>query len=286
MNKQKTISCKCLAASLMLVLSLPLQATDLSADDSKFDIWVGWFRADQDSTIRVDSSSFDLGTELNLEDDFGLDKTLNKVFRGGVSWQFAPRHAFSVEYYQFRRNSSSSAARDFKWDDIEVSLGTQVDLQLDIDIFETHYDYSFIKTPKHTLRGSFGLFWTRIDAELDAFGSAQVGVNGEPVSGEASANGTAAGLAPMPVFGLIYDWRFARNWSIGASFDWFDISVDDVSGSLLNWDAGISYQTPWAIYVALNYTSYDFDLTLDTSDWQGEFSWKFSGPQLFLGARF
>jgi hypothetical protein len=269
---------------LLCLVSSNLFGGETAPADPRFELWLGIFRSDQDTRIRVDSKGSGLGTDIDLEDDLGLDDVLNFVVRGGFAWRFQPRHTFSVEYYGFRRDSSSTAQSDFNWEDISVQAGALVDTSLDIDILETHYEYSLIRRSKHDFRASVGLFWTRINAELSAAGEGQVSVLGEPVSGEATAS--AAALAPLPVLGLAYDWEFVHSWYLTSSANWFGISLGGISGRLINWDLGVKYQSPWPLSVGLNYTSYSFDLDIDSDDWQGALEWKFSGPQLFLGATF
>ena len=53
---------------------------------------------DIDSGFRVDSRSLGRGTNIDAEDDLGLDDT-NTVFRGELAWRLARRHQLRAGYF-------------------------------------------------------------------------------------------------------------------------------------------------------------------------------------------
>ena len=75
-----------LSSLVCLTQLLPLTANAQPTDDGeRASIMLGAFITDRDSTTRLDSDEGE-GTEINLEDDLGLESSMSVARLGGYVW--------------------------------------------------------------------------------------------------------------------------------------------------------------------------------------------------------
>ena len=75
-------------------------------DDSSFSLSVGAFLTERNSKARVDSTNGDRGTEVDLEDDLGLDNS-DAVVRVDGFWRFAEKHRIDFSVFDLSRFAST-----------------------------------------------------------------------------------------------------------------------------------------------------------------------------------
>jgi len=96
------------AATLSLVTTMAGASPGFGED--VFTIRAGGYFSDFDTKVRLSGPNG--GDRVNLEDALGLNSN-QTVFRGDMSWRFAPRHRVVVEYVDFRREATGNAERSF-----------------------------------------------------------------------------------------------------------------------------------------------------------------------------
>jgi len=275
--------------TVVALFSLPLVVQAEESIRSGTETWLisgGVFLPEIDTKLRVNNTNIDGGLGVDLEDQLNLD---NRSETGYVDlkWRFFKKHRLGVAWFHLGRDASATATADIEIGDGNViQAGATAFTELDIDIIPFSYAYSFINNDKHELAGFIGLHWTDIDFLIDA--SAWADKDGSGPSGQARL--TAGVGVPLPLFGISYRYNFSRKWTGGLGAGYFSLSLDDddteFSGSLYNIRADTEYWF-WnnvALGAAINF--FEVDLEVKDSDWNGNFEYRYWGPQLYLRARF
>lgn len=242
---------------------------------------LGFFLTSFDTSLRVDNRDIDIGTGIDLENDLGLDDSETIVWTA-ATWRFARRHRLGITYFQLGRDATVTANKDLKVDNEIIPVGATVTTKFDMDVVPIAYTYSFIKTPKHELSGSFGLHWNSINFEIQGAAFIQ--------NAGADGKASAKAAAPMPLFGVRYDYYVTKRWHAGVHAQYFDISISEDTFSFAGSIANVRVSTEYWLYnnfgigAAINYFSLDVDV--DDSEWKGTFDYEYFGPQIYLVARF
>ncbi|MEH6604729.1 MAG: hypothetical protein V7711_04040 [Pseudomonadales bacterium] len=288
MTKYKKLAAIVPATALILGSSF---ASANEAWDNGFDIRLGAMAANNSTSLSFAGENED----IDFEESLGASDDIN-TGRLGIAWRFKDRHSLSLDVYQLNRSNSVVLDEDLDFvitdpddpnSEVPVSIKAQgkISSNLDFKVYDLSYAYSFIQNEQHHLSASVGLYWMDIDFGLGVSGATEVEVDGEPWDGEGDFSTSASIGAPMPLFGVQYDYAISSNWLLGLNARYFGITVDPYSGSISNFELNTVYQ--WEhFYVGAGYTFVDIDIEVDDNDWNGALAWEFDGPSLFIGTRF
>ncbi len=284
-NNIKGSVCLLFGATLLATSSVQAAEDWIKPGEDKIKISLGVFFPSFDTSLRVDNTEIDLGSDINLEDDLGLNSN-ETTFWVGLDWRIASRHRLSLGNFTFSRDASATALKDLEIDNEIIQAGASVSTAFDMSITPIAYSYSFIKKEKHEFAGNLGLHWNDIDLAVAASASASVPGSTETADGQVSADA----IAPMPLIGVRYDYFPAPRWQVGVLAQFFDISISQdtfsFDGSLTNFRVSGEYWiiNHFGLGVAVNYFNIDVDVQDD--DWRGSMEYEYFGPQLYVTGRF
>ncbi len=250
-------------AALVLASTSPVLADDLP----RFSVSVGVFFTDRDSNTRVDADAADAGTDIDLEDDLGFDKSDN-VFRIDAYWRFAERHRIDVSMFDLSRNSTKVIDRDITVGDTTYPIDTELAAELELNIYKADYTWSFLQSGRNFLGVTAGLYIADI-------GTRFVG----PLQVDRESRGITA---PLPVFGLRGAYSFAERWSLRGSAEIFVYEYNEFEGSLYDIFAGIDFAMTDSIALGLGVNSVRMDLGFDDDKFTGAVDWAYAGAMLYL----
>ena len=260
-----------------------------SAEDNpvmtdRFQIYIGGFFPQVDSTIKINGDIYGPGDGLDAENAFGLEDS-KSVLWGGVRWRISRRNALEFEFADLNRNGHVGAATDeLKIGNSIVQVGAAIDSTFDLTLGRLTYGFSILKDEKKDLAVKAGLHIADIGASLMFTGA--VCVDGEvppdcSLFGSTPRFETEDVTAPLPHFGGMFSYAFtpkivARFQAIG-----FAIELDSIEGSLFEVDADVAW-TPWdhfGLGVGLRY--FYANVESKGSDLNGEFEFKYFGPSIY-----
>lgn len=266
-----TRSVRFLLLLLAGVVCIPAYAASDPWGDSPFTLQLGGFRADADTTVRLDSNTLGRGTELNLENDLGIkdSKTLPEF---SFLWRINPRHGIEGSYVTLNRSGSRTLAGTIQFGDVVYPVSTTVNSNFDSDVFRIAYRYSPINENGNELALLLGAHYTTFDVGI----SSSLGTLSESASLD----------VPLPTIGARGRLRLADNWRLTGFAQLLKLKVGDYDGSLVNAAASIEWMFLRQAYVGLGYTYYRYDLESEKNNARGEFTYRFSGPALYLGFAF
>jgi len=87
---------------------------------------------------------------------------------------------------------------------------------------------------------------------------------------------------PLPNIGGWYYYSPSEKWYLGGRLDWFQVSVGDYAGGLVNFSTGANYQMFKHVGIGLNYQIVSLNADVKNSNWRGRVESKFSGFSINL----
>jgi len=270
-------------AFIALAALAPLAA---AADDSallndRFFANIGYFYPTISTTARIDGTQ-GRGTDVNLEDDLGLERHVGSpwvelVFRLGERWRI------EAEYFDLRRSKTTSVSRTIQIQDTVYQAGVTLDTESFSTIYRLSVGYSFLKTPSGELGAVLGVYATDFGLSVAGSGSfAGGGIN----AAAGSTTQSETFLAPLPTIGLYGIYAFSPAWAVFGRVDYFGLNSNGYSGSLTNVNAGVQWQFARHFGAALSFRYVDYNLSVDRSNFHGDVNYKFYGPMASLTASF
>lgn len=272
-----------------LLLSAPRTATAQGATDyaatkgmdERFRLDMGGFFQKFETTIRVDSATHGIGTEVGLEDDLGLSST-QANFRADGYWRFGRHGRLDFGFTSWNRHSEHSIDRDITIGDTTYHAGASLESRLKVTLFELYYGYSFWNTGKFEAGAQIGV--------SALFNKVQFEGTGTISGGGGSAGGTFSTedrslTAPVPAIGIQARYTLAPGFLASARIRGMSLTIDNVKGSVMEGRAGFDYY-PWK-NVGFG-AAYDYmDIKVEKqADRTVEFDYKYDGPIVYVSLVF
>ena len=161
------------------------------------------------SDLRIDAKNGDYGTQINMENDLGFQKTVPEP-RIALRWRPGHRHEIEGSYLFARRNSDKRIARDIDFADTSFTAGLRIASTFRSDLANLTYRYAFHATDRTQIGAAigFGAYFLKVD--LSSVVSATAGGAGDSVAYSASKSFTA----PTATIGAYGRFRSGEQWYI------------------------------------------------------------------------
>lgn len=243
-----------------------------------FNIALGTFIVNTDTTLRLDGEAGEQGTQIDWEKNFGEGDAYR--FRLDGYWRFAERHKLRALVFSSSRSGSRTFEDDITWDGETFPASAAVDGKFKFSIYELAYEYAFMRRESYELAGSFGLHYTDYEVSLGA----TVTGNGGGTSRSIDRGGSIG--APLPVFGLRGTWLLSPTFSIDASGQFFALTYGDIDGNLQDYRMLLNWQPSRWLGVGVGYDHFSLDVDVDSSNFRGKMDWAYHGPMIFYSVSF
>lgn len=247
----------------------------LAADHSnwnRFRLTLGTFKPSIDSTVRLDTSAFLAGTNLDLEDDLGLEDSDN-LFSIEAMWRLTKRFSLEASYFELGRSGSSTLTQTISFGDQTFGLNADIDSKMTTDIASLAVQYSFWHSEKLDIAASLGAYLMKIEASIDST---------TPIAVTESVDANV----PLPLMGLRLEYFFTPKLSMNLKARYFAVEISDVDGSMNNFLAGLQYNVFEHLGIGVGYEHFGVDVTSQNVDFPGAFEFQYDGPKLFVSAQF
>lgn len=262
---------------IVLALTAPSLALSQTPEsdllDGKFYFRVGGQAFTQYSTtLRVDSETLGRGTELNFERHAGLKEDISVArFDGG--YRFTERHSMAFSYFDIDRTGSRTIDLDVKWADLIFPDGITVESRFRERILKLSYAYTFLVRPKIIMAASAGLHTMRFDAGLKALDLSR-------------AERSTTADAPLPVFGIRGQYRFADKWRFVGQMEWFDVKTGDFSGTFSDALLSVEHDTWDRFGFGFGINSFGLDVRSGDEDLKGILDIQFDSFLVYFKGNF
>jgi hypothetical protein len=241
--------------------------------DERFIAQAGTFLLSTRTRIGVDGAAGQVGTRIDLERDLGL-RTGDR-FRLDLNWRISGRHHVRASYFDYGMEASRSIARDLVIRDTIFPVSATVSAGFGTEILELAYEYSLVRRNDWELLGTIGAHVLQFDFEA----SGQAAVGGQSRSQRTESVSTQA---PLPVLGLRYHWRFTPEWYLEAQGQYFQASIDEYDGNIVDLRTSLNWMFSRHFGVGAGYSYFRTEVDASLPLFKGSVNWRYSGAQLYV----
>jgi len=227
--------------------------------------------------VDIDDTSIDLENVLGLSED-------ESVARLDGYWRFAKKHRLGFGYYGLRRDATHVLADTIIIGDEPWYYGAKVATELDMDFFAIAYAYSFYQNEKWEIAGTIGAYWVKIQTTIALAAYLDNEVDPPLEVSERLESETVE--VPLPLFGLSFEYYFTPKWMATLKGGYFQLSLDNFSGSILNMGAKLEYQFTKMFGLGLGYDGFVLNVDGEDAGDVAEIEYKYHGIQLYGVLRF
>src|SRR5690349_1645943 len=140
MNTSTVVRLSFILAAIGLLL--PLAASAQPKARERAGIMVGAFITDRQSSTRFDSDSGD-GTDIDMEDDLGLESSTNVGRLGGYVW-LGKRSRLDGAYFDLSRSATIPIQETIDFGDQSFQINTALNTQSDLTIIKGDYTFAVV----------------------------------------------------------------------------------------------------------------------------------------------
>ena len=225
------------------------------------------------SEARVDPENGGEGTDLDLEDDLGLDKS---EFQGrlAVRWRPGRRHELEVGYQFIRRNNSRTLRDTIVFADTSFPAGFDAKTKFNSDNAFLVYRFAFMAKENTQLGLSLGLGALFLGSSIDGVGFI------DPDSVHVKAGFDQ--VAPLGSLGAYGRFRFGDRWHVGAEARAIGITIDRFDISVL--EGGLSTQyffsPSWGAELGWSYSGVEVEFMSESDDRSAKINYNFSTARI------
>lgn len=268
----------------LILAACSLAAPSRAADrpDPLNDTWeitLGTYGVNADTQVRLDGEATERGTTVDWEKTFGGGSLTR--FRVGAQWRFAERHKFEAMWFSSSRSRSTRLDREIEWGGEVYPIDAEVKGTIDYDLYLLDYEYSFLRRDTYEIAATLGAYYASWTATLDGRVDDPNGGTGD-IRRKASADLSA----PLPVIGLHGRWVFPHDLSLDLFGQWFQLSVNEYSGYLQDYQAKLTWQPRKWVGLGVGYDWFSANGDVDETSFHGTLDWQFDGLMLFYSASF
>lgn len=262
--------CVALSASSLAQNSAPSEDTRLFHEKHVFS--AGFTRQSTDATIGAAADGL-APIEITL-DDLGIDDQ-DSSYYFEYRYRLKPRWSLFAGAYSFSGKGGRTSSRDFTYDGVEFTAGSELvaDFSVDAYIFDVLYSVYRSDTLEIMLGGGVHT----LDLGVD--------IGGQVFVGDQSTDFRQAGttlLAPVPNFRGSATWAFSENFGMSFVGGWLSANVDDYEGSFSYAHLRAHYRMKRGFGAALGYQITDVDVTEKRTRGDLLYNIQLDGPTLTL----
>ncbi len=226
-----------------------------------------------------------LGVSVDVESLLGLDTT-DSSFRitGGYRLGKNRRHKLELSWFRFNREGENTITEAIP---IPPEIGGEPGEEIgpgvissffNFDIYKFKYEYSFVLDERADLNIGIGLFVMPIE-----FGISYT------VTGLTQGETEESITAPLPVFGIGFDFAIIPKWFLRQQLEFFYLEYDNFTGAIKSLRVALEYY-PWqhvGFGLAFDGLDVDVEATKESDypglgDFVGTIGFETIGAELYL----
>lgn len=237
--------------------------------EDRLRVEVNFLAARLDTKLRVDESLTLPGTEVDAEDDLGLDDS-ELMPQAEITLLPGKHHLLRLNGMSTRRSASTIIDEEIFFDDEVYEPGERVDSELNLTLFGMTYGYRFIVRDRAELTATFGIQIASVEANA--------------VVRSRVIRESESGVAPLPLLGVEGRYDFTDRWSAEGRLQYLTADIEEVDGSILDARIAVTWRKNPYLVFGLGYRSFSIDIDSRNEDDPGLVEMKIDGPLLFARA--
>ena len=209
------------------------------------------FDTGRNTDARLDADSGN-GTDIDLEDDLGLENYMTVGRLSGYVW-ITSRHRIDFSLFDLSREATKTLEKSIAIGDDVFTINTHVDTLNELKIYKLDYTFA----PLSRDRGFLGI--------IAGLYVARTGVSVSDAVGRSAESRQLT--APLPVFGLRGEYAFGERFTLRGAAELFAIDTGGIGGRLHDSYVGVDYSfgKRYALGVAYN----DVSMTVSAEERAG-----------------
>lgn len=230
---------------------------------------VNLFGASPSTKLRVDESLTQQGTQINAEDDLGLD---DFQLLPQVEFTLLPgkHHLVRLSAFAMHRSADKRIEMPISFDNEDYLVNERVDSLLNMTLFGLTYGYRFVVHQRAEISATIGI--QIADVEANAVVRNRVVRESE------------SGVAPLPLIGVEGRFDFTPRWAVEARAQYLTVNVSDVDGSVLDARLALTWRLNPYLLMGLGYRTFQIDVDSHDEGTPGFVNLSVDGPLLFVRA--
>jgi hypothetical protein len=255
------------------LLKPPKQHQVASPITDRFALRISYFGPTVDTLLRLDRTTGQPGTELQVEDDLGLEPKPTQA-RAEMIIRLRERNRLRVDYFKLTRYGDQILDRTIAFGDQTFLVNDRALSLIDWRRLTFTYTRSLLYFDRFELGAGLGVSLIEVKAK----GS----VPARNVSEQQD------GVAPYPTIALDATWRISKRWSFNVRGQTFTANLDEFDGSLSDYHGDVQYRWRQNFTFGLGYTTMRIKASSTSTDDNnpGRFDQKIAGPEFFIRASF
>jgi len=222
-----------------------------------------------DTTLRIDESLTEQGTEISAEDDLGLDDT-EFLVQGELTLLPGEHHLVRLNGMATRRSAEKIIDTTIDFDDETYLPGERVSSELNMTMVGLTYGYRFLVKDRGELTGTFGIQITEVEANA--------------VVRSRVVRDSENGIAPLPLVGLEGRFDLSSRWSAEARVQYLSVDIEEVDGTITDARFALTWRKNPHLVFGLGYRSFTVEVDSRNEDTPGLVDMSIDGPLLFMRA--
>jgi len=275
-----------LLTACMFILPGTLMAQEgWGPGQDKWKFALGGYFPSVNSDMKIDIND----DEIDLEDGLGLSEN-DALWRLDGYWRFFQRHRLKFGYYGFDRDATKGLVTDLDIGGEIWYAGALVKTEWSMDYYQLSYAYSFYQGEKWEIAGTIGAYWVRFKAALELAAGLDLPPTGNFPGSEDLEVGdrveTETFEGPLPLLGLTFDYYITPKWMVTLKGGYFQLSINEFTGKILNLGANVEYQFTKMFGLGLGYDGFRLNVEAEDKGSFAEVDYKYSGVQVYGILRF
>lgn len=220
----------------------------------------GFFVTSIDTELQARKNG--VGAIVDFQELFNMDKKA-KLFRLEMEYKFNPKHRVEFSYYSFSNSNYSVVGKSFEYNGEKIDAGASLGVKFNTDTYKLNYAYSAYQTNRLDFSFRVGLHVTEVATGIE-------GVFQLTGDDRAFKNESVQLTAPLPVIGLGIDYEIVSGVALKYRIDYFFLSYDDYSGTMLDTLLALEYHYNQYIGagIGFNATNMNLNAKVDESDFK------------------
>lgn len=243
--------------------------------DDKFFVKGGAFLSWVNSEFQINGSNGQIGSDIDLEKDFGLGNDGQSGPYALLGWRFSRNWRVEFEYFSLGREATKVIDRDLIIGDTTYPVNGEVTAGLFTDVYRLSVGWSFLHNDTYELGANLGFYLSDFGVYAEGNGCVS------SVCGEVEREQRDQ-LVPLPTLGLYGRYDINDTWSLNARADYFSIKIDQYRGSIIDVSGGISARVTKNVGLGVDFRYVDYGLRATADDFTGEVNYNFYGPFFFF----
>jgi hypothetical protein len=263
--------------ALLLCSTATLAAADddyFSPTRSRLALSLGVMQLDSSTSVSVDSSAGLVGTDLNGENELGLDHRRYEP-KFDLALRAGARNRVFFDYFSLDRTGNTVlAGGPIDFGNVVLQSGYPVTTDLSLRVLQLGYGYSFWHGEKLEIAGILSINDTEIQSSI------RVNTANLHIFDEQSLAG------PFPTPGLDVTWAATKRFYFEGKARYLKLAIDKLQGSVSLYDLDAFFRLRPNIAFALGYSGTRADLVSHQARNAGSVDFDAKGPELFVRVEF